>query len=1166
MTDDRRDRARKAHAIFVAALDLEEPDRSRWIDNTCDGDALLHTAVHRLLDAGRSVGGFLETPAIAPDAGFFDATTHAGIPGSPGSPDPRSTTGAPPEAPELIDGYRIIGILGAGGMATVYEAEQRSPRRRVALKVMHRTMARTAAAQRFAFEAQTLARLRHPNIAPIFEAGTYTDALGSSIPYFAMEFVEDARPFTESARDLPLRERLALFADVCDAVRHGHQLGVIHRDLKPGNILVGRDGRPRVIDFGVARTVDPEDTERVTLHTELGQLVGTLNYMSPEQCTGCDRVDTRADVYSLGVVLYELVTGRLPYDLSRLSIPEALRLIGTQSPPRPGSINPAAIGDLDAIITTAMHRDAQHRYQGADALAADIRRFLAFQPVQASLPSPWHAARLFARRHAVLVAFGAILLLTLLVSTGIIGVLGYRAWREADLRIEAERVAIEERNLARRQAYAASIASGFSSYRAREFSQARERLELAPIALRGWEWSLISSLVDRGESIIRAHDDRATMAFAPAARRIATTAADGSAALWDADSHELIARLPPVLPRVDRPVALSPDGRTVFLGLRDGTLLAWRPESGKPPAPFATFDRAIDHLACGSSGVLACTLASGGVVFLDADTAETVSFDLDLSLRYRGAGFSPDGSRVVLWTAGGSLLVLATNDGSTLARLELGVSPEIATISGDNRRLAAGGFEGNFAVWDLESGEPLLETSTAPSISTIRALVFSPDASTLFTGQVDRAILRWSIAGDHPPLPYLGHDETISALAYDGACASLISSSWDGSLRIWPIAPRASSAPMNVIDAHDGNVLSVDFSPSGRLLASGGRSSVVRIWEPTLSLELATLPTHPGAVYAVRFSPDGRWLATGAADGVVRLWSTLSGELVREMPDTGTVVWSIAFTPDGRSLIAAGDSGRVFAWDPETGRTRNTFEANADRIIEIAVSPDGRLLATCGRDAVVRLWNLPGFAPHRTLTGHRSDVFAGVFSGDASILYTGSRDQTVRVWDTRSGDLLDTLSRKGHFITSLSLHPDASRLAAGSWYADVTLFDTQTREAVISFPAQNSAIRSLAFSPNGTMLACSGHDGTVIVYDARPRSELAVIRREALERFEAARSLVESRLEQSAPERPDAESLLRDALAAGPPELEPWIRKALLRVYAAPGDPPPARPLRSEEP
>ena len=321
------------------------------------------------------------------------------------------------QMPERIGPYKIQAVIGQGGMGTVYKAVQESPRRPVALKVVKRGVVSRSARKRFEYEAQTLGRLRHENIAQIYEAGTH-EGDGGSQPYFAMEYIPNAKPVTEyaKAKRLGTRERLALFSKVCEAIQHGHQKGIIHRDLKPGNILVTGRGVPKVIDFGVARSTD-SDMALTTVHTEIGQLIGTLQYMSPEQCDADpEDIDTRSDVYALGLVLYELLTDAPAYDVGNAAIHEAVRVIREQEPARLSSVNRSLRGDIETMTVKALQKNRALRYQSATEFGQDIDRYLRDEPISARPLGVIGKLRRSIRKHKVVAGSVAIILAVLMVS------------------------------------------------------------------------------------------------------------------------------------------------------------------------------------------------------------------------------------------------------------------------------------------------------------------------------------------------------------------------------------------------------------------------------------------------------------------------------------------------------------------------------------------------------------------------------------------------------------------------------------------------------------------------------------------------------------------------------------------------------------------------------
>ncbi len=351
-----------------------------------------------------------------------------------------TTTPEPAQGPDHLGDYRILGVLGQGGMGKVYLAEQQSPKRTVALKVIRPGWATPALLRRFEHEAEVLGRLQHPGIAQVYEAGVHDDR-GERVPFFAMECVRGRSlvEFAEQER-LGIPERLELFAQVCDAVQHAHTKGVIHRDLKPGNIIVPDDGRPRVLDFGVARVTDADVNSR-TMCTVAGELVGTVPYMSPEQIAGdAAELDTRSDVYALGVVLYELLTGKLPHDVRHSSIAHAARVIGEQEPARLSSVNRLFRGDIETIVGKTLEKDRDRRYQSACDLAEDIRRFLRDEPIMARPPSAGYQLRKFARRNKPVVAGAAAVVISL-----VLGVLG-TSWQAVAATSQSERAQREAAN------------------------------------------------------------------------------------------------------------------------------------------------------------------------------------------------------------------------------------------------------------------------------------------------------------------------------------------------------------------------------------------------------------------------------------------------------------------------------------------------------------------------------------------------------------------------------------------------------------------------------------------------------------------------------------------------------------------------------------------------
>ncbi|MCB9837842.1 MAG: serine/threonine protein kinase [Phycisphaeraceae bacterium] len=410
MAGDLRQRARE---IFLKTRALSGAEQSTRLDDLCGSDDDLRSEVQTLLREEMEQTEAGEAPSVFVASDDHFETEESLI-------------------DQRIGQYRIKAVIAGGGMGTVYEAYQEHPKRVVALKIMKAGITSRVMLRRFEYESQVLARLRHPGIAQVYEAGAHDDGK-ARVPFFAMEYVPGAKSIIDYAqsRGLDTRERLELFMQVCDAVAHGHQKGVIHRDLKPSNILVDSGGQPKIIDFGVARSTDSDLA--VTCQTDIGQLIGTVQYMSPEQCNADPHdLDTRSDVYALGVVLYELLTGELPYDIRQCAIHEAVRVIQQDVPPRPSTIFRTLRGDVETIVLTAIEKDRERRYQSAAALSKDIGRYLGNQPIEATPPSTIYRFTKFVRRNRTMVA--AVTLVALALAGGSVGtsVGMYRAVQERD--------------------------------------------------------------------------------------------------------------------------------------------------------------------------------------------------------------------------------------------------------------------------------------------------------------------------------------------------------------------------------------------------------------------------------------------------------------------------------------------------------------------------------------------------------------------------------------------------------------------------------------------------------------------------------------------------------------------------------------------------------------
>jgi serine/threonine protein kinase len=525
----------RAKEVFLDALEIAAPgDRRTFLDRACGGDAALRREVEGLLAHHPRVGSFLASGAGDPDATASLAAVPVETPGT------------------VIGPYRLMEQIGEGGFGLVFVAEQHHPvRRRVALKVIRPGMDTREVVARFEAERQALALMDHPNIATVFDAG----ATPAGRPYFVMELVRGV-PITQYCDDhrLTPRDRLGLFADLCAAVQHAHQKGVIHRDLKPSNVLVAsHDGKPvvKIIDFGVAKALGQSLTEK-TVYTRFTQMVGTPLYMSPEQAGSSSLdVDTRTDIYSLGVLLYELLTGTTPFDKDRLrnaGYDEIRRIIREEEPAKPSTrmstlglaastasanrgADPRRLsrlfrGELDWVVMKALEKDRDRRYESAGAFAADVRRYLNDEPVQACPPSAGYRLRKFARRNRAAVATAAGVVLGLLLAVG--SALAVQAANTARVTAEQKRTsdALERekqttdaltRSLKAEEVtgYFRNVALAERELAAGNVGRAEELLDDCPVRLRAWEWHHLKRR-PHGPLVFREHGSGVwAMAFSP---------------------------------------------------------------------------------------------------------------------------------------------------------------------------------------------------------------------------------------------------------------------------------------------------------------------------------------------------------------------------------------------------------------------------------------------------------------------------------------------------------------------------------------------------------------------------------------------------------------------------------------------------------------------------
>jgi serine/threonine protein kinase/tRNA (Thr-GGU) A37 N-methylase len=782
--------------IFSEAMELTDPAaRAAYLHAACAGDTALRRRVEELLAAHQGAGRFLEgDPTSVPEAKPFRGVEETEASPSGSALPPQSVTEGPglagtrtaveDRAPVHATGPRMVGqviagrytlreVLGEGGMGTVYLAEQTRPvKRQVALKLIRLGMDSRAVLARFDAERQALALMDHPNIARVYDGGT-TEA---AQPFFVMELVQ-GEPITEycDRLRLPVRARLELFVAVCQAVQHAHQKGVIQRDLKPGNILVAEvEGRPtpKVIDFGVAKAVEFKLTDQSL--ADSGAIVGTPTYMSPEQADPSSMdIDTRTDIYALGVILYELLAGSPPIDskqFRRGAFLEMLRMVRELDPPRPSTkvstsdslpsiaavrgtepeqLKRALRGDLDWIVMKALEKDRTRRYETANGFGADILRHLANEPVLAAPPSRAYWVRKLVRRHR-----GAAIAASLVVLALVGGISGttWGLFREAQRVVErdaalaevrdAERSARDRADDLKYQLGVSDFLLASSAYDNRDVVLAAERLGNVPPDQRDWEWHYLQRLARGGLFSLYGHTGEvASVAFSPDGSRVVTGNQDRTAKVWDARSGTPLPDLKGHTQAV-MSAAFSPDGSRVVTGNQDRTAKVWDARSGTPLLDLR-----------GRTGLV------------------------------NSAAFSPDGSRIVTASYDWTAKVWDARSGTPLLDLK-GHTSGVRSVafSQDASRIVTGCYDGTAKVWDARLGTPLLDLKghTSPVLS----VAFSPDGSRIVTGSWDLTAKVWDARSGTPLLDLKGHTSGVRSVAFSQDASRIVTGSWDGPAKV----------------------------------------------------------------------------------------------------------------------------------------------------------------------------------------------------------------------------------------------------------------------------------------------------------------------------------------------------------------------------------------------
>ncbi len=1023
------------------------------------------------------------------------------VKGKPTEPTLSVSDSVPPTAPTCFGDYELLEEIGRGGMGIVYKARQMSLDRIVAVKVLlSGRLASPAFVQRFRTEAAAAASLHHPNIVAIHEVG-FRDGQH----FFAMDYVA-GRSLADIVLDrpLPARRAASYVKTITDAIQYAHERGILHRDLKPSNVLIDENDQPRVMDFGLAKRLE-KDTE-LTLS---GQVLGSPNYMAPEQAAARrGQVGKRSDVYSLGGILYNLLTGRAPFLAD--TVAKTLYQVQNNEPVSPQLLNPSIPRDLATICLKCLEKEADKRYATALELAEDISRFLNHKPILARpvgrLEKFWRGCR----RNPIVATL--ITTVALVFLAGFAGVLWQ--WQQSE----------RNRMLADARLYAADMKLAQQAWEEGNLVRAQSLLRAhLPQAgqedLRGFEWRYLWKLcqdesqysftnfthevrcavfspdysvlaVGSGKTITfldvasRREVDVLTdtggwitaLAFSPTAKNILAIAESPDEAmgrsnltrafksgeypkvtggnsmikLWNLATKELVTTFHGHTAEIQS-IAFSPDGKRLASASWDGTVRFWDTVSQEPAEtpPLEHHYEVLDVAFTRDGKILACL---GGRPHLELCDAATGNVIEEYNFAHTAC----------------PLAMAFSSNGQTLA-----------TVSND----------GIILLWDFAS-RPKRSKFTGHQ-GPIESVAFAPDGRLLATGGTDNTIRIWDITTERQAAILRGHQAPVEWIAFTPDGKTLVSAGLDRNVKVWNVVPPGDA---NILKGHTEWVDAVVFSPDNKTLASvdyGG--FLVKLWDVPSRRFLTNLLGHTDVARCAAFSPNGKILATGSHDRTVKLWDL---SLLKEIGTLGTEfeVLSVAFSPDGNTLAAAGDG--VAFWDMASRQKISGLADDTRGAFSVAFSPTRAQVVLGYSDGRVRLGDIRNLQLLTLPREHRSTVRSVAFSSDGTLLASADSDGCVILYEVARRRIITSFREHTMIVHCVAFSHDNRTLASASWDGTLKLWNLPTMQLALGLRGHQGPIAGVAFSRDESLMATCGADGPVRLWPAALPEEIDTSRKD----------------------------------------------------------------------
>lgn len=1079
------DRWKLINQVLDELLDSSPSQREPILTNRCGADVDLRLEVEKLLAATIKASDFMEVSALESASQALDLETTESLIG------------------KRVGNYRLLRLIGRGGMGKVFLASRNDDefRKTVAIKLVNPFWGDDEMAQRFRRERQILAKLEHPNIARLLDGGTTTD----KVSFLVMEYVQGV-PITKYCKDKckTTNQRLKIFLKVCEAVKFAHQNLIIHRDLKPNNILITADGIVKLLDFGVAKLLRP-DLLDVSGNLTLGTNFLTPNYASPEQLKG-ETITTASDVYSLGVLLYELLSGNRPYELRDKSLPEMLRIISEQAPPKPSETemqvreqmpNPALAasglhsrtgarrslrGDLDNICLKALAKDRTDRYQTVEELTADINRHLETLPILAREPSVWYRMNKYGKRHRLGVAAATVI--TILVLGWLISAL----WQRNVARDQ------EEQNL--RRAYGADMNLGMQAYETANLTQLNDILaRYQNTEFSGnWEYRFLQNLAKpKGQLLVIPHPREVwDVAFSPDSKRLATACADGFARIYQIPEGRLLATSATKEVNIWR-VRFSPDGTLLATASGDATSTSvkiWNVATGAETLSLVGHTARVRGVDFSPDGKMIATGSRDGTIRVwgAVDGRELKRFAVERAGKpeeTEDLHFTPDGLKVIAASRNVSG-IWDISSGRILFKFDEWKGWIASAVSPDGKRFALGGLEPRIQIFNSNPVAKVLEI--ARHGARINNLAFSPDGLTLASASSDRTVRSFNTQTGEDSQDLRTHLSDAWSVAFSADGKFIATSGTDFKVFLFDESQllKSSSFAFRLNVGGSWSTISPDRSKAA-LTSFQATAPIYKqsLWDVAAKRQIAEFSPEP--VGAGAFSPDSTVLATGSHLGKIALWNSTTGAEIRHFAAHDGIIVNIAFAPDGKRLVSAGTDKTVRVWDVNNGVLVRHVCRLDDYLSALGVSPDGRHIFVAGHDATAKLIDFETGTVVAEIDKQSKPVLSVAFAPDGQTFATGDATGAIQIRQSADAKLLATLTGNAGKITALTYSPDGMRLASASGEGVIRLWDTEIGDQVLAIRTGAPQTNFLAFTLDGNTLLSHGTGAKIRLWEAAPR-------------------------------------------------------------------------------